>query len=44
MQQHDEFINGQITASNDDLSSANSTTNKDKMQLSRVSQISESSI
>ena len=40
MQQHDEFLNGQtvkLTASNDDLTSANSTAIKEKMQLSRVS-------
>jgi hypothetical protein len=40
MQQHDEFLNGQalkLTASNDDLTSANSTAMKDKIQLSRVS-------
>jgi hypothetical protein len=41
MQQHDEFINGQIikiNSSNDDLTSASSTAIKDKIQLSRVRQ------
>ena len=40
MQQHDELPNGTSNTSNNELTSSNSTTLKEKTQLSRVSQIS----